>query len=76
MYAPGVQHGLRRGDYTAMNLLCQKLLLFLRSDDGPTAVEYAVLLAVIAIGTLAAMAAFSDRMNNIYTTIAGVMEVF
>ncbi len=56
-----------------MNPLLQQLLTVLRSDDGPTAVEYAVLLGVIAIGTLTAMAGFGTNMNAIYTTIASAV---
>ncbi len=56
-----------------MRPLLQRLLLLMRSDHGPTAVEYAVLLGVIAIGTLTAMAAFGSHMNNIYTTIASAV---
>ena len=60
----------------AMEPLKQRLLLFLRSDDGPTATEYAVLLAVIAVVTLASMSAFGERMNNIYLAIEGTLDVF
>ncbi len=53
-----------------MKPLLKQLLPVLRSDDGPTAVEYAVLLGVIAVGTLAAMATFGVKMEAIYTIIA------
>lgn len=58
-----------------MNPLLQQLLPALRSDDGPTAVEYAVLLGVIAIGTLTAMAAFGTHMDAIYTIIASAVGI-
>ena len=50
--------------------LYQRTLEFLRSEDGPTATEYAVLLALIAIGVLATMAAFGTRVDGIYVSIA------
>ncbi|MHC5110050.1 MAG: Flp family type IVb pilin [Planctomycetota bacterium] len=42
---------------------------FLRSEDGPTATEYAVLLAVIAITVLGAMASFGTRVEGLYIAI-------
>ncbi|MCH7808013.1 MAG: Flp family type IVb pilin [Planctomycetes bacterium] len=47
----------------------QKAIEFLNSDEGPTATEYAIMLALIAIGVMVAMAAFGDRMTAIYTSI-------
>ncbi|MCH7703567.1 MAG: Flp family type IVb pilin [Planctomycetes bacterium] len=45
----------------------------LRAEDGPTAVEYAILLAFIAIGVLASFANFGDKMEAIYLTIFGAL---
>lgn len=54
-----------------------KALALLRSEDGPTATEYAVLLGVIAIGVLGAMSAFGMHVDNIYTTLtSSVDDVF
>jgi Flp pilus assembly pilin Flp len=44
--------------------------VFLRGEDGPTATEYAVLLALIALTVLGAMASFGDHVNGLYVTIA------
>ncbi len=49
---------------------------FLRGDDGPTATEYAVLLALIALTVLGAMSAFGDRMNAIYASVTTTLDVF
>jgi pilus assembly protein Flp/PilA len=46
---------------------------FLRSDDGPTATEYAVLIAVICIAVIGAMSGFGGHVGNIYTAIQGTM---
>ncbi len=54
----------------------QKLMRLLRSDDGPTATEYAVLLAVICITVLGAMSQFGDHMGNLYTIINTTLDVF
>jgi len=54
----------------------QKLKRLLRSDDGPTATEYAVLLAVICCTVLGAMSQFGDHMDNLYTIINTTLDVF
>lgn len=59
-----------------MNDIVQRIVHFGHAEDGPTATEYAVLLAVIAIGVLAAMASFGDHMNNLYVTLANGLDVF
>ena len=60
----------------AINRLYRKLLWLLRSEGGPTATEYAVLLAVIAITVLGAMSQFGEHMDNLYTIINGSVDVF
>jgi len=45
----------------------------LRSDDGPTATEYAVLIAVICVGVIGALSSFGVHMDNIYTSITGTI---
>ncbi|MGB2984721.1 MAG: Flp family type IVb pilin [Phycisphaerae bacterium] len=59
-----------------MNGQRQRIIEFLWSDDGPTATEYAVMLAIIAVGALVSLAAFGDRMNNLYLNVAGSVDVF
>jgi pilus assembly protein Flp/PilA len=67
--------GKSRGD-AAVNGVLKKLLNLLRSEDGPTATEYAVLLALIALGVIGALALFGDHMNNLYTLINATLDVF
>jgi len=58
-----------------MSMLAQKVQRFLVSEDGPTAVEYAVMLALIiivcltAIGSLGTTAA--AKFNTIKDSVAG-----
>lgn len=47
----------------------EKIGSFLRSEDGPTATEYAVLLGLIAFAVLAVMATFGSNMAGIYQVI-------
>lgn len=56
-----------------MTAFVQYVCRFARSEDGPTAVEYAVLLAVISITVLVAMAGFGDHMEAIYAMINGTI---
>jgi pilus assembly protein Flp/PilA len=53
-----------------MNSLALKLRRFLVSEDGPTAVEYAVMLALIIIVCLAAIGAIGTNANTTFTNVA------
>jgi len=43
---------------------------FLRSDDGPTAVEYAVMLALIVVVCLTAIKSIGTNANTTFTSVA------
>jgi pilus assembly protein Flp/PilA len=55
----------------------KKLLRFLRAEDGPTAVEYAVMLALILLAVIAAVQAVgtstSSSFSNSATSIGAAM---
>jgi pilus assembly protein Flp/PilA len=59
-----------------MKSLALKVQRFLKSEDGPTAVEYAVMLALIIIVCLTAITAVgtntSATFNSVATSIGGV----
>ena len=42
---------------------------FLRSEDGPTATEYAVMLALIIIVSLAAITGLGTTVDTIFTNV-------
>jgi pilus assembly protein Flp/PilA len=46
---------------------------FLRSEDGPTAVEYAVMLALIIVVCLAAISAVGSNANAIFNEVANTL---
>ncbi len=50
--------------------LLYKINRFLVSEDGPTAVEYAVMLALIIIVCLAAIASVGTNANTTFTNVA------
>ena len=58
-----------------MKSLTQKLHHFLVSEDGPTAVEYAVMLALIVIVCLTAISSIgtqaSTTFNNVQKSLGG-----
>lgn len=52
-----------------MKSLAKKVQRFLVSEDGPTAVEYAVMLALIVIVCLAAITEIGTRANTTFETV-------
>jgi len=53
-----------------MRKLGQHLVNFLKNDDGPTAVEYAVMLALIIVVCIAAITALGSNANNTFSYVA------
>lgn len=53
-----------------MKSLAQKVRRFLVSEDGPTAVEYAVMLALIVIVCLAAISSVGTRASTTFNKVA------
>ena len=43
---------------------------FLREEDGPTAVEYAVMLALIIVVCIAAITTLGNNANNTFSNVA------
>jgi len=52
-----------------MKNLAKKVQRFLVSEDGPTAVEYAVMLALIVIVCLTAIQAVGTNANSVFEDI-------
>jgi pilus assembly protein Flp/PilA len=52
-----------------MSLITRKLVAFLKKDDGPTAVEYAVMLALIIVVCIAAITTLGSNANNTFGNI-------
>ena len=53
-----------------MMLISRKLRRFLASDDGPTAVEYAVMLALIIVVCLVAIQALGTNAKTTFNNVA------
>jgi pilus assembly protein Flp/PilA len=48
----------------------QALVNFLKAEDGPTAVEYAVMLALIIVVCITAITALGSNTNNTFSSVA------
>lgn len=57
-----------------MKKFMTKVEKFLKSEDGPTAVEYAVMLALIIIVCLTAITAVGDAANTAFEQIAASLN--
>ncbi|NLX23748.1 MAG: Flp family type IVb pilin [Phycisphaerae bacterium] len=52
-----------------MQALVKRAKSFLKSEDGPTATEYAVMLALIIIVALAGITLLGTKVNDIFTNV-------
>jgi pilus assembly protein Flp/PilA len=53
-----------------MKALKERVHSFMVSEDGPTATEYAVMLALIIIVALAAITTLGDKVKTIFTNVS------
>ena len=49
-----------------MNTLREKLVKFLKSEDGPTAVEYAVMVALIIVVSIVAIQTLGTKVKTTF----------
>lgn len=56
-----------------MRQLSKYVVDFLKAEDGPTAVEYAVMLALIVVVCLVAITALGTSANKTFTSVAGAV---
>jgi pilus assembly protein Flp/PilA len=54
--------------------LSRQVVKFLRSEDGPTAVEYAVMLALIIVVCIAAITTLGTNANAVFTTVGNAVN--
>jgi pilus assembly protein Flp/PilA len=52
-----------------MGKWAQQVVAFLKCEEGPTAVEYAVMLALIVVVCLGSIAILGKNANNTYTSV-------
>ncbi len=56
-----------------MKKLMQKVADFLKREDGPTAVEYAVMLALIIVVCITAITALGSNANKTFTSVGNTI---
>ncbi|NLX12751.1 MAG: Flp family type IVb pilin [Phycisphaerales bacterium] len=56
-----------------MSTMLGKLKDFAREQDGPTATEYAFMLAVIIVACLGAITTLSDKVQDTFTLVTSSM---
>jgi pilus assembly protein Flp/PilA len=52
-----------------MRNLCKSLVSFLKNEDGPTAVEYAVMLSLIIVVCIAAITTLGSNANQAFSFV-------
>lgn len=57
-----------------MRPMARRLIRFLKREDGPTAVEYAVMLALIIVVCLAAIGTLGTQANNSFSTTSSKLK--
>lgn len=53
-----------------MRKFTKKFVEFMKKEDGPTAVEYAVMLALIIVVCIAAITTLGSNANNTFSSVA------
>jgi pilus assembly protein Flp/PilA len=53
-----------------MKALIAKTVRFLKKEDGPTAVEYAVMLALIVVVCIAAITTLGSNANSVFANVS------
>ena len=57
-----------------MRQLTKKFVEFVKKEDGPTAVEYAVMLALIIVVCLVAITTLGSQANNTFSNVGNKLQ--
>ncbi len=57
-----------------MRILTKSVVSFLKADDGPTAVEYAVMLALIVVVCIAAITTLGSNANSTFSFVGSSVK--
>ena len=58
-----------------MNKWYDRFVRFVKSEDGPTAVEYAVMLALIVVVCIGAITTLGGNANKTFTSVGTAVSV-
>jgi pilus assembly protein Flp/PilA len=56
-----------------MRQFAKNLVKFVKAEDGPTAVEYAVMLALIIVVCIGTITALGNNANNTFLTVKNAL---
>ena len=54
--------------------MLKTLKTFVKDESGATAIEYGLIAALVAVGLIAALTALGASLQNIFNTVAGVLN--
>ncbi len=57
-----------------MRTITKNLVKFLKKEDGPTAVEYAVMLALIVVVCIAAITSLGQNANSTFSFVGSAIK--
>ncbi len=57
-----------------MHAITKNLVSFLKKEDGPTAVEYAVMLALIIVVCIAAITTLGSNANSTFSMVGDAVK--
>ena len=57
-----------------MRNVTKKFVEFMKKEDGPTAVEYAVMLALIIVVCLVAITSLGQQVNNTFSNVGNKLQ--
>jgi len=57
-----------------MRTLHEKLVKFFKSEDGPTAVEYAVMVALIIVVAIGAITVLGEKTCGVFTATSSAIQ--
>jgi pilus assembly protein Flp/PilA len=57
-----------------MTHISQAVIDFLRREDGPTAVEYAIMMALIIVACLTTITSMGTNANKTFTTVSNTVK--
>jgi pilus assembly protein Flp/PilA len=57
-----------------MRAITKQMVEFLKKEDGPTAVEYAVMLALIIVVCIAAITTLGSNANSTFSFVASAVK--
>ena len=57
-----------------MRAIAKRLVRFVKTEDGPTAVEYAVMLALIIVVCITAITTLGSNANQTFTAVGTAVD--